>query len=286
MKLSIAISVLLLSACAESSAELKNQGPVFAQEKSNPYSFNRSVAYTLLRTNQPMEASKVIRRMIDLDAEQVEPYAMLGRAYLEMRQFEGAEKWLRFALRKDQDYAPAHSTLGMLLDTMGRHEEAERYHKRAIALAPKDPTYQNNLGFNYYLRGRYKDAIARYTAALDRDASMHRVHNNLAFAYGKLGRLDKADEHFKFGGPPAQASNNLAYLYEERGELEQAYTYYVLAVTQDPQLVPARTNLERICGRLGRPVPEVKVALPTGEAVEPPEAALSRDPAPKVEVTQ
>jgi Flp pilus assembly protein TadD len=221
--------------------------------------------------------------MIDLQSDQAEPYYMLGRAYLDMRQYDSSEKWLRYALRKDKEYAPAYSTLGMLYDTVGRHEEAERNHKRAIQLAPKDASYRNNLGFNYYLRGRYKDAVAQYNAALERDASAHRVHNNLGFAYGKLGRLDKADEHFKFGGPPAQASNNLAYLYEERGELEQAYSYYVLAVTQDPRLVPARENLERICARLGRPVPELQVPSIQEEGVAPPESASSKESPAKVE---
>jgi Flp pilus assembly protein TadD len=278
------VLVLLSSACGAGNAQLKDDGPIFAKEKSNPYSFDRSVAYTLLRTNQPMEASSVIRRMIDLKGDEPEPYYMLGRAYLDMRQFDTAEKWLRFALSKDPKYAPAHATLGMLLDSIGRHEEAERAHKRAIELAPNDASYRNNLGFSYYLRGRYADAIVQYKAALERDASAHRVHNNLGFAYGKLGRLDKADEHFKFAGPPAQASNNLAYLYEERGELEQAYSYYVLSVMQDPLLVPARQNLERICGRLGRPVPEVKVPLVQDEAVAPPIAAAPQDSASKVEV--
>jgi Flp pilus assembly protein TadD len=284
LKTSLLFVLLLLSACGASNAQLKDQGPIFAREKSNPYSFDRSVAYTLLRTNQPMEASQVIRRMIDMKADEPEPYYMLGRAYLDMRQFDASEKWLRFALSKDPKYAPAHATLGMLLDTVGRHEEAEQAHAHAIEIAPKDASYRNNLGFNYYLRGRYQDAVVQYKAALERDASAHRAHNNLGFAYGKLGRLDKAEEHFKFAGPPAQASNNLAYLYEERGDLEHAYTYYVLSVTQDPLLLPARLNLERICARLGRPVPEVKVPSIVGEAVAPPESALSKDPAPKVEV--
>jgi len=263
------------------SAHAKLDETAFADERANPYKFNRSVAYPLLRTNQPLEATRIIRRMLDLDAEAAEPYYMLGRAFLEMREFGAAEKSLRAALRKDPKYAPAHSMLGVMFDMTGRHAEAEQSHRRAIALAPKNAGYRNNLGFSLYLRGRYAAAVVAYQAAIERDAADHRIHNNLGFAYGKLGQLDKAEQHFSLAGPPAQASNNLGFLHEERGELEAAYDAYLMAVQQDPLLEPARDNLARICERLDRPVPHVELPSYASEAEAPADDPVSTVPPPQ-----
>jgi Flp pilus assembly protein TadD len=267
--------------CAASNESLEKDNAVFNDERANPYRFNRSVAYTLLRTGQPMEASRVIRRMIDLDADQAEAYYMLGLAYLDMREFESSERALRAALRMDGDFARAYSMLGVLLDHLRRHPEAEREHKRAVALAPKDAGFRNNLGFSYYLRGDYRSAVTAYRAALELDAAARRIHNNLGFAHGKLGELDKAEEQFKLAGPPAQGWNNLGYLHEEAGKHELAYQYYMIAVQQDPLLIAARESLARVCRRLGRPVPDVKVdSTLAEEALAPPEVSLS---SPKTE---
>jgi Flp pilus assembly protein TadD len=264
-----------LSGCASAAqTRIDDKSAAVLEEKANPYKFNRSVAYTLLRTNQPMEASKVIRRMLDLSADEAEPYYMLGRAYLDMRELQAADKSLRMALRKDPKYAPAYSMRGVLLDMSGRHAEAEQSHARAIELAPKNAGYRNNLGFSFYLRGRYTDAVSAYHDALERDAADQRIRNNLGFAYGKLGQFDKAEAQFILAGPPAQASNNLGFLHEQRGELERAYGYYLLAVKQDPLLEPARDNLQRVCERLDRPVPEVAVPSMAGDPEAPAEAPV------------
>jgi Flp pilus assembly protein TadD len=259
-----------LSACAGSAEQAAQEDvSAFRSEASNPYAFHRSVAYTLLETNQAMEATRVIRRMLDLKPDEVEPYCMLGRAYLDLRQLDSAERALKVALRKDDRSAQAHALLGVLLDTQGRSALAQAQHRRSIELRPKDAAYRNNLGFSLYLEGRYTRAIRAFKAALERDMAARRVHNNLAFAYSKVGDFGQAEAHFKLAGPPAQASNNLGFVFEERGEDERAYAYYVRALKEDPRLIPARSNLERVCKRLGRPMPEIKL----------PRAAPDRDPA-------
>ena len=102
------------------------------------------------------------------------------------------------------------------------------------------------------------------------------MHNNLGFAYARLDNFEKAEEHFKLAGPPAQASNNLGFVYEAQGDDEHAYEYYYLAVKQDPLLQPARANLARVCERLGRLVPQVEIPDVKTEPLPPPEAIISQ----------
>jgi Flp pilus assembly protein TadD len=252
----IALGCLLAVACAGAQEEAPDPS-MLHDERADPYAFNLSVAHSLLDTQQPMEASRVARRLIAMQPDDVEPYYLLARAHMDMRQFESAEKMLREVLRREPEHAQAHSLYGTLFDLRGQHRMAVVRHRRAIVLEPENASFRNNLGFSLYLQGNYRGAITAFQRALERDNSLRRVHNNLGFAHGKLGDLAKAAEQFALAGPPAQVSNNLGVLQEERGELEAAYTYYLTAAQIDPLLVPARANLQRVCTALGRELPEL-----------------------------
>jgi Flp pilus assembly protein TadD len=261
----------VLVACAATSEEINKRGPVWEDPDADPYNFHRSVTATLLRTFQYPVALRTARKLVKLRSDAPEPYTLLARAHMGLRQMGAARNALARALALDDTYAPAHAELGALLDMEGAHRAAEKSHRRALALAPDEVGYHNNLGFCLYLQKRYWDAIARFRAALERDATARRVHNNLAFAYAEVNMLDRAYRHFRLAGRPAQASNNMGFVHEERGELERAYEYYLIALREDPALIQARRNLARICQRLGRPVPELEVqSTPPGEPLPPP----------------
>lgn len=247
---------------------------VWEDPDADPYNFYRAVSYTLLRTRQYMKATQSIKRLIKLRPGLPEPHYMMARAYLGMEQYEAARKLFLRAIARDEKYAPAHAQLGVLLNMLGRHRAADVEHRKAIALEPGSAAYRNNLGFSQYMQGRHRQAVTSYLAALERDAAQKRIHNNLGFAYAKLGVLDKALAHFKLAGPPAQAVNNLGYAAEDQGHLERAYDLYAQAVAQDPELIQAKRNLERVCTKLGRPVPNL------GVESNPPEAGASPPGAP------
>jgi Flp pilus assembly protein TadD len=281
-------AVLLVSALAiacggsstgtrETTATAKSgKAPESADELENveasAYEFYRSVSKTLLRTNQPLQASRTIRRLFKLKPESPEPYFLMGEAYVAMRHFDAALKMLQTAIEKDPKYAEAHSILGVTLNMLGRHRQADLSHRKAIELDQNNASYHNNLGFSLYLQGLYSQAVQSYQAALQRDPGARRVHNNLGFAYGKVGKEREAYESFKLAGLPAQASNNMGFVQESKGRLEEAYDYYLAAVNQDPELLQARRNLERVCKRLGRPIPDVAVTIknPDNADAEPP----------------
>jgi Flp pilus assembly protein TadD len=281
-----------LAGCAPSSKQASTT-PVWEDPDGDPYNFYRAVGYTLLRTRQYMKATQSIKRMVKLHPERPEPHYMMARAYLGMEQYETARKLFQRAISRDEKYAPAHAQLGVLFNMLGRHREADVEHKKAIELDRDNAAYRNNLGFSQYMQGRLRQAVTTYLGALEHDAAQKRIHNNLAFAYAKLGSLDKAYAHFRLAGPPAQATNNLAYVAEEQGQLERAYDLYLEALKQDSELVQAQRNLERVCLRLGRSLPNLGVestpvgdapagaaAVPTGLPAEAAEAA----PAPAAPV--
>lgn len=220
----------------------------------SPAAFERSIGLTLVRTGEPRRALPYLERLARLEPQQAAPLCYLGRAYMDLQLWQQARNSLDRALVLDPAFAPTYDLLGMLLDARGDHEGAIDAHRKAVALAPGSAGYHNNLGFSLYLDHRYVDAVSAYEQALRLDANMPRVHNNLGFALAKLGRLSEATEHFRLGGRPAEAANNLGMVYEERGELELAFDAYSTAVQAEPELAIARSNLERVTEKLGKPI--------------------------------
>lgn len=269
-RVALLVCTLAVGACAGSSQEMSQSGPLWEDPDGDPYNFHRSVTAALLRTFQYAEALRNARKLVKLRPDEAEPYVMLARSHIGLKQLRAGRTALERAIALDPEYAPAHAELGTLLDMQGEHRKAEKLHRKALALAPDEAAPHNNLGFCLYLQGRYWDAVASFRAALERDPSARRVHNNLGFAYGKLDELDKAYHHFLRAGRVSIASNNMGYLLEEKGDLERAFEYYVIALTRDPELLQARRNLERVAAALGRPVPEIEVQSPPERESLPP----------------
>lgn len=259
----IALAAALLAACGGSHKPAAE--PELAGGES-PYAFHRAIGLTLLRTDQPRRALPHLQRLARLEPGRPEPMVLLARAYMGMEMWQQAEVILRRATKLAPTYAPAQALFGVLLDIRGEHQKAEAFHQRAIALEPNNAAYRNNLGFGRYLQGRYRDALEALRASLELDPSRRRVHNNLGFVYGQLGRVDEAREHFRLAGDPAEVQNNMGLVYEERGDLDDAYLAYARALARRPDLAAARGNLERVCHRLGKPVPEIPKQRKSHEA--------------------
>lgn len=221
----------------------------------SPAAFQKAIGLTLLRTGQPRRALPYLQRLVRLEPRSPEPLCYLSRAFMDMQMYQQAESSIDEAIQLEPKYAPAYGLLGVLYDARGDHHAAVAAHRRAMALDPGNPAYRNNLGFSFYLDGKFVEALAAYTDALRLGPNLQRIHNNLGFTFGKLGKIDAASEHFRLGGTAAEASNNLGLVYEERGDLEHAYDAFADAVHEAPDLAAARGNLERVCERLGKPVP-------------------------------
>lgn len=252
-----------LAACGGSN---KNVAEPELKGGESPYAFHRAIGLTLLRTDQPRRALPHLQRMARLKPDRPEPLYYLGRAYMGMKLWGQATAVLEKAIAGAPGYAPARASLGVLRDINGHHAAAELAHQAAIKLDPDNASYHNNLGFSRYLQGRNREALAELEIALRLDPSMRRIHNNLGFVYGKLGRLDRAREHFRLAGTDAQVENNMGLIHEQRGDYERAYQAFVTALLRDPEMGAARGNLERVCRRLGKPMPDLAMRGESHEA--------------------
>ncbi len=224
--------------------------------EDSPYSFQRALARTLMKTHQYRRAMQHVRTLVKLRPGLPEPYFLLARVYAGLDLTKESIQMLDESLKRSPDYVPAQALLGIMYDRTGKSAKAQEWHRKAIALAPNRIDYRNNLGFSLYLQGRYEEALAEYQEALKMNSGSRRLLNNIGFTYGKLGEIDVAFKHFQAAGGLAAASNNMGLVHENRGELEIAFQQFSQALESEPELETAKGNLARVCEKLGRPIPE------------------------------
>lgn len=240
MKIATALLLVLLTACATTSKEVRAR---------------RALADELVKRRQWKAAFDVADGLCRDDPHDPEALVRRGIIYTEQRLLPEAEADLKEAVERAPKLARAHAALGILYDMEGKSADAIAHHRRAVELVPRDPGYLNNLGFSLFVSGRPRDAIPVLHEALRAAPVDARIRNNLGFAYAAAGDLSRAAEQFGIADTPAQAKNNLGWAYERRGAPSQAYDLYVEALRLDPASEAARQNLSRVAKSLGRELP-------------------------------
>jgi adenylate cyclase len=134
-------------------------------------------------------AQKALALKDTLDAT----HSLLGRIYLDKRQYEKAIAEAERAVALNPNGADAHAHLGVTLDYVGRREEAIALLKKAIRINPIPPNwYLLSLGQSYSFTGQYEEAIAIYKTVLQRNPDDFSALIGLAAAYSVSGREEKA----------------------------------------------------------------------------------------------
>ncbi|UCF86662.1 MAG: serine protease [Nitrospiraceae bacterium] len=150
--------------------------------------FNASGRYT--------EAIEAYQRAIKKDEKLVSAYNGLGVAYMELKQFQDAERVFREALQINPDFAWIHSNLGLLYTKTGRYEEAIPELKKAIDIMPDLENAHLNLGSSYRWLRMYQKAHDAYKEALRINPDSAFAHYALGMTYRDLKDLDSAREEY------------------------------------------------------------------------------------------
>jgi adenylate cyclase len=136
---------------------------------------------------------KLAQKALSLDESNANCHALLGSAYLLMRQYEKAIAAGERSIELDPNGAMLHGLMGITLSYAGRPDEAIDYLKQGIRLNPF-PAYWYflNLGRCYRLKGQYEKALRAYKKALQRSPDASVNHANLAIIYILLERQEDA----------------------------------------------------------------------------------------------
>jgi tetratricopeptide (TPR) repeat protein len=175
-----------------------------------------SRAAKLVEQDRAAEAIPLMQDAVHDYPDSCLAWLTLGRARLRLRDFAGAERAFRNAVRLGPQVVEAHFYLGAALFEQGDHRAALESFRRATELKPDYALAQFNLGQCLAPEGDRKGAVEAFRVAV-------RCKPHFAAAHRKLGELLLA-----------------------LGERDEAREQLRLAVELDPADADARSLLERI----------------------------------------
>ena len=214
----------------------------------------------LIRTEQFVEAEEILRRALEIDPSHKNSRRFMAEMLMKQEHYQEALEAYRALLEIDPEYALAHAYMGDILLQLHRYAEAVEPLSKALTLSKTAPSLRSDLPTAHSLHvllgkalqgsGRTRAGAAHFRRALQLDPHNMEALEYVAASHFRRKRYrqalrlyrtqleidpDKATTHANIGA-------TLYYL----GWSEEALQSLERALSLDPTLEMARTNLERM----------------------------------------
>lgn len=174
----------------------------------------------------------------------------LGVDYREKGDFDKAYWFLAEDVRLNPENLDALANFGQLLDRMGRLDEAIEYHQKALKIAPSNPELHLNLGQLKARQGDLSGAQVSFNRALELRPDLLSARLNLGYvlylAKAYIASADQFSLVLTDAPQSADAHNGLGLVKMAQGHLDEAADSFNNALRFNPNLQPARDNLQNI----------------------------------------
>lgn len=166
------------------------------------------------------KAKEAALRALDIDESLAEAHSSLGlvKVYYD-RDWNGAEREFRKAIRLNPVLVSAHQRFGSYLTFMGRFEESICHYETALELDPFSLQINMNLATTYYLRGEYDRSISHLIKTSELEPNYMPTHFVMGSAFVQQGRLEEAIAEFQ-----------LIYKMDEEAYLAMGFMGYAHAL--------------------------------------------------------
>ncbi len=171
------------------------------------------VVMTSLQLRHWRNSVTLMRRVVQVEPNSFTARLMLGNAFFEHREFDGALREYQAGVQLRPDYPVGWERAGATLTEQSRPAEAMPYLLQAVALAPAWPEAQRRLALAWLRQGKTNEAQE---------------------AYQKLTALIPAT---------AEGRRDLADMLAEGQQFAQAVRYYQEAIRLKPEFEAACNNL-------------------------------------------
>jgi tetratricopeptide (TPR) repeat protein len=151
------------------------------------------------------KAETAYRRVLDLDANNIEAYTRLGALYLMENRLEEARKSFEEMARHQKTPVAAETMVGIILTRQNRANEGREHFERALQLDPRAAVAANNLAWDYANNGGNLD---------------------IALQLAQTAKAELPDS--------ASVTDTLGWIYYRKGLVSLAVTTLREAVQQDP----------------------------------------------------
>ena len=200
--------------------------------------FHWSLGYALSELKEYRRAIPEFRQALKLDPQNVAALGCLGRAYMELGEWEKAEKAIRdrLALKK----SPQHYVfLAHIMMETDRYATALECCRNAIDLDSSFAEAFLNLGLVYRHEKRWQEAIRALQKAVELDTKYAVAFREPGLTYYSRGKFDLAKKALE----AALALNRydawghlyLAFCLSETGDFNGAATHFAAAMRADPE---------------------------------------------------
>ncbi len=248
----------------------------------NLSTINNLAGLSLLDGNSG-EAMALYDASIASDPLYVEPYLNLARFFLESRDLDSAEVYLRRVLDIEPENVEALNLIGVVTNLTERSEEAVGHFQDALRKNANQSSVLSNLGAALRNIGDLKRAIIAFEKANELKPGSATILNNLGLLYRETGDSARAEELFldAIGRLPENPFPyfNIAELYISMDRYDEAVEHlkkYIHLVPLDMDNLFKTCGIALLAGRLEDVVPEMRSFIEEAEPEDPRKTVVER----------
>jgi tetratricopeptide (TPR) repeat protein len=160
-------------------------------------SLRMTLAHSCLWSKQYQCVLDVYREMISLNAESAEADMLVGEAYDELKNDEGAQAQFQAAVKADPKAPNVHFGYGYLLWKVIKFDEAQKEFQAELANNPEHSLALAYLGDTEMRAKQYEDAVANLQHAIQLQSSIPIAHLDLGIIYESQGRKEDSIREFE-----------------------------------------------------------------------------------------
>jgi Tfp pilus assembly protein PilF len=196
-------------------------------------------ARTYLAINDPAAAEKALRAAIESDANNLQPYAMLGQLYLIQKKLDQAQKEFEALAARQVKPVGALTMLGMIHQSQGDNAAAKKHYEQVLSLDSTAVVANNNLAWLQAEDGQNLDlALQQAQTAMGESPDAPEIIDTLGWVHYKRGEFQRAIPLFErcVQRAPGNATYryHLGLTYLRAGDADRGKTELRRALANQP----------------------------------------------------
>ena len=208
-----------------------------ASDKDNA-EWNASIAEFQYRSGDRKTAAETLDRLAA--SGETERTLAAADAYARLKDYDGASRVAKDAVKRFPESAEAQFRLGSSLERGGSYANAEKVFLDLLQMRPNDAAAQNYLGYMWADRGEHLEkAHELLEKAVGREPRNGAYLDSLGWVYFRMGKLEAAqanlvEAHRREPDDPT-IEEHLGDLSERQGNVARAVRHWERALTLKPE---------------------------------------------------
>ena len=172
-------------------------GNVFNLSRNETAEIYRQMGDKLVKKSDNKKAIPILRKAVELGADDADSKYELGCAYLSEGMIEQAIDCIEDAIKQSPDIHDYHFKMGIACEQKELWDAAIASYEKAIKINPEDAAMYYRLGVIYDNTKKFKDAVTSFTKAIELDPKHADYYQSLGFTYESVDQHKEAIKCYK-----------------------------------------------------------------------------------------